>query len=422
MKKRRLTAVISATLLFTIFLLSGCVPIGREDRVEKVQDAVGKIQEKQEKRESFNERTPDPQADFYDTPLVGVANDYSYDDNWLMIPDKITKDVDTFYVYPTIVTNTLKDAPAIVDIDEPIMRIGAYDTYIKNATAFEESTNVFAPFYRQTNMAAVADLRGQELEDFHKQEQRTDIYAALDYYFEHYNEGRPFILAGHSQGSILLKIALEEYFRLHPEYYERMIAAYLVGFSVTKDDLKNYPHLRFAQGASDTGVIVSWNTEGPGNKDADNIVLEPDAISINPITWTLTAAYAPADACPGSRVDDMAGTLEGEVVQLRFDIREILYTKTTIEELVGRVIEDSFTEYHPGIADAQVDPERGVVICTTECVPFMKITNPDMPDVFGPESYHSSDYALYYDSIVENVEDRIDHWEDQHEEWEAKDD
>ena len=410
MKKTSKRLAVTAVLLSVGFLLSGCTPEEVGVQAAKTKDVINVINEKKEKRESFNNATADDMADFYDTPLVGVANDYSYDDNWMIVPEEITKDIDTFYVYPTIVTNTAEGAPAIVDIDEPVMQIGAYDTYIKNATAFEESTNVYAPYYRQTNMAAVADLRGQELEDFHKQEQRTDIYAALDYYFENFNEGRPFILAGHSQGSILLKIALEEYFRLHPEYYDRMIAAYLVGFSVTEEDLLNYPHLKFAERADDTGVIVSWNTEGPGNKDADNIVVEEGAISINPISWTREDTYAPASECPGSRVDDMAGALEDEAASLRYDIRQLLYTRTTIEDLVGKVMYESFTESHPGIADAQVDPERGVVVCTTECVPYMKVSKPGMPEVFGPESYHSSDYSLYYYSIVDNVAARIASW------------
>ena len=45
-----------------------------------------------------------------------------------------------------------------------------------------------------------------------------------------------------------------------------MIAAYAIGFSITTDDLAANPSLRFAEGADDTGVIVSWNTEGPQNK------------------------------------------------------------------------------------------------------------------------------------------------------------
>ena len=34
-------------------------------------------------------------------------------------------------------------------------------------------------------------------------EPKADVFAALDYYFENYNHGRPYILAGHSQGSNL---------------------------------------------------------------------------------------------------------------------------------------------------------------------------------------------------------------------------
>lgn len=404
---RKLLKAISLTLTAAV-LLSGCGATDIFSFVKGAKNTKEYIDTKKEKRESFASRTPDDQADFYDVPLVGVASDYSFDDNWLMVPEEITKEVDTFYVYPTIITDTDPDAPEIVDIDNPIMRVGAYDTYEKNASAFEESTNVYAPFYRQTNMAAVADLRGQALEDFHKQEQRTDIYAALDYYFETFNEGRPFILASHSQGSILLKIALEEYFRLHPEYYERMIAAYLIGFSVTESDLEKYPHIHFAEGAKDTGVVISWNTEGPGNKDADNIVVEKGAISINPITWTRDDTYVPASENLGSRVDDMAGALEDEIVTLRFDISRLRYTRTTILDLVGEVINDSFSESHPGIADAQIDPDRGTVICTTKEVPFMKMTDPDMPDVFGPESFHGSDFALYYYNIKDNVKTRIE--------------
>lgn len=407
MKKRNKWLTAPALLLLGSLLLSGCgkdmIP---EEMAESAEEWID--DGSAEKEEAGSTAEAGGKTVSYDVPLVGTATDYSNKDYWLMLPEKATKEVDTFFVYPTIITDTSEDAAPIVDIDNPIMYIGAYDTYVKNASAFEESTNVYAPLYRQSNMAAAANYRGEDLENFHKQEQRTDIYAALDYYFEHYNEGRPFFLAGHSQGSILLKIALEEYFRLHPEYYERMIAAYLVGFSVTKQDLEKYPHLKFAQGADDTGVLVSWNTEGPGNKNADNIVVEKDAISINPISWSLGDEVASAEDCPGSRTDDMAGSLEMELLQAEYDIKALLNEKTTVEELIAKVIHQSFSEDHPGIADAQVDPERGVVVCTTKPVDFMEITDPAMPDIFGPESYHSADYALYYFSIVDNVKTRID--------------
>ena len=55
---------------------------------------------------------------------------------------------------------------------------------------------------------------------------------------------------------------LSEYMKAHPEYLERMVAAYVVGYSITEDFLKANPHLKFAEGADDTGVIISYNTEG----------------------------------------------------------------------------------------------------------------------------------------------------------------
>ena len=318
--------------------------------------------------------TAEGDAVFEMEPLKGEASDYSDVENWLRIP-AAKKEVDTFFIYPTIVTDTDPDAPQIIPIDDPVMRLGAEGTYLKDAMAFEKSTNVFVPFYRQSNMAALAELREDELIEFQMQEQRTDIYGALDYYFEHFNEGRPFILAGHSQGSIMSKIVLEEYMQAHPDYYDRMVAAYLVGFSVTKRDLKDYPHLKFAQGEDDTGVVVSWNTEGPGNKHADNIVVLKDAISINPINWKLDDTYAPAEENLGSRID---------------------------------ILEDyKFDEKRPGLADAQVDTERGVVVCRNEDLPH-STTDEDLPDVFGPDSFHRGDYAFFYFNVEENVGKRVD--------------
>ena len=299
--------------------------------------------------------------------LVGTPSDYSDENNWMKIPE-ITKEVDTFYIYPTVVADTSEDAPDIVPIDYEPMRTGAQEVYEMQGTVYEESTNVFAPYYRQSNLIAIGNLRGDDLFQYQMQEQRTDIYAALDYYFENYNEGRPFILAGHSQGSIMSIIVLGDYMQAHPEYYERMVAAYPIGFSVTKKWLEEHPYLKFAEGADDTGVIVTWNTEGPGNKGQDNIVVEEGAISINPLNWKRDDTYA------------------------------------SVEENLGSLVQNEETgeyEIKNGVGDAQVDTERGVVICTTDTdyVPAV--------EVFGPASLHRWDYGLYYVNIQKNVADRI---------------
>lgn len=305
------------------------------------------------------------------TELVGTPSDYSDKGNWMTIPE-ITHAVDTFYLYPTCYLDDSEEALPICNIDNQAVRQRAQVVYENQATVFEESTNVFAPYYRQSNIYEVIGLDSHELETFQKKEQRTDVYAALDYYFEHYNNGRPFIIAGHSQGSIMTKIVLGEYMAAHPEYRERMVAAYVIGYSITSDWLREHPYLKFAEGADDTGVIVSWNTEGPGNKGEHNIVVEDGAISINPINWKRDSTYAAADENLGSRM---------------------------FNEATG------FYEITKNLADAQLDTERGVVICTTD-----KATYIDSAELFGPESFHNNDYAFYYENLRENVKQRVENY------------
>lgn len=300
--------------------------------------------------------------------LKGTPSDYSDGDNWLNVPE-ITHNADTFYIYPTCYTDTSESAKPICDIDNQQVRKQAKKVYKKQATVYEESTNVFAPYYRQSNIYAVKDLNNDELEEFQMNEQRTDIYSALDYYFENYNDGRPFIIAGHSQGSIMTKIILGEYMKAHPEYYERMVAAYPIGYSITKGWLEEHPYIKFAEGADDTGVVVSWNTEGAGNIGKRNIVVEDNAISINPINWKRDETYASFEENLGSR---------------------ILNEKTGEYEIIK------------GLVDAQIYGKRGVVICTAK-----GISSNLAEEVFGPESFHGYDYDFYYENLRENVASRI---------------
>ena len=72
-----------------------------------------------------------------------------------------------------------------------------------------------------------------------------------------------------------------------------MIAAYVIGYPVTSAWLANNPHLKFAEGPDDTGVIISYNTQNPSvtppyNPVVSNIV----GIVIHPITWTRTESEA----------------------------------------------------------------------------------------------------------------------------------
>jgi len=304
---------------------------------------------------------------------AGDAPDYSLVDCWVQVPE-ITKDVDTFYIFSTsyVESSFAEGAPDYARLDNPEMVYGALDEYVSNASAFEDSTNVFVPYYRQAGIRYAQESRDKTggIDAAISGTAYDDISAALDYYFENCNGGRPFIIAGHSQGAAMTKFVLKNYFKEHPDRYERMVAAYVIGFGVTKDDLKAYPHLKFATGEDDTGVIVSWNTEAPRNveENAYNGVVLPGSISINPLNWKLDETYAPASENLGSLVQD--------------------------EETLGYEIRDVG-------ADAQVVLSRGVVLTHAD-LPFEEIV-----ELFGPASFHEDDYTLYYNNIKDNAAKRV---------------
>ena len=151
--------------------------------------------------------------------MSGSTIDYSQKANWYKIPD-ITKDVDTFYIYATeyIMSSFAEGAPEYASLDTAEMLEGAADEYLAHATAFADDTNVFVPLYRQAGMPRMYRSWQEtgNVEDAISGMPYGDITAALDYYFENYNGGRPFIIAGHSQGSALVRYVLKNYFKEHP--------------------------------------------------------------------------------------------------------------------------------------------------------------------------------------------------------------
>ena len=303
---------------------------------------------------------------------VGAAPDYSKAECWYKIPD-ITKDVDTFYIYSTVYFAANENDPDFATLDNAEMLAGVEIEHAIKSSAFQDATNLFIPYYRQAGMRLMGEAwkkTGDVRTILASNTPYTDITAALDYYFENYNQGRPFVIAGHSQGSAILGLVLKGYFKKHPEYYERMVAAYMVGFSLTKEDLEANPHMKFATGETDTGVIISWHAEGPKNAETDfiNAAMLPHGIAINPLNWKRDETYAPANMNLGSIVmDEKTGATE-------------------IRDIDG---------------DAQVNLARGTVVTHAKAVAN------DMVEFSGPESFHQDDYSIFYNNVKDNVSKRI---------------
>ena len=317
----------------------------------------------------------------YSKPLIGNAPDYSRKENWLSLPEKADKPVDLIYLYPSSCNDPESDV--ICAIDDRSMIEGAKRNFAQQATAFEPVANLFAPYWRQVNGMKLQMMSFEEVDAAEWAEPRTDVYAALDYYFEHLNRGRPFFLAGHSQGSRLCYIVLSEYMKAHPERYANMIAAYAIGDSLTRQYLEANPHVRAAKAADDLGVVVSWNTEGPANKGRRSLVVSPGAVGINPLNW---------------RTDDTPAGAE-----------------LNLGSFMPHLLDPGMDEL-PIRADAVLDLERGSVMVTNPA--FAKYTLTAIPgfevfeSVFGPASYHGSDYSFFYLNIWENARQRAKAWFD----------
>ena len=303
--------------------------------------------------------------------MAGDAPNYSKAECWYKLPE-ITKDVDTFYIYSTIYMGANEDDPDYATLDNAEMLGGVGIEHAIKSSAFEDSTNVFIPYYRQASMkvAGASWMKTGSIEGAISGIPYGDITAALDYYLENYNGGRPFVIAGHSQGSAILRLVLKGYFKEHPEYYQRMVAAYAIGYSITKEDLESNPHMKFATGETDTGVIISWHAEGPKNAETVfiNAAMLPHGIAINPLNWKRDETYAPASMNLGSVVlDEKTGATE-------------------IRDIGG---------------DAQVNLARGTVVTHADAVAN------EMVEFSGPESFHQDDYSIFYNNVKDNVAKRI---------------
>jgi len=304
------------------------------------------------------------------TKTSSEVTNYSDANNWLAAPVHPTKSVDIFYLYPTVWNKVNKNEPNICSIDNPTMLKGAKIAYTFQATAFEPAGNVFVPYYRQVDAEYCLRLPIDEQTKVLGGAPKADVFAAFDYYIRNYNNKRPFIIAGHSQGSNIMIYLLAEYMKNYPDVYKRMVAAYVIGYAVTTDYLAENPHLKFATGPDDTGVIISWNTEA-SEIYCTNPVWLPHSVAINPITWTRSDAPATATQNLGSYMANENGVCS------------------------------TIMNY----ADARVNTSRGVVICNTVDAEKLAAGNPLAKGIF-----HSFDYQFYYFNIRENAVNRVNNY------------
>lgn len=264
--------------------------------------------------------------------------------------------VDVFFLHPTTFAKR-KDkhrANALID-DHYINAKTDYTTILYQASVFNEQCRVFSPRYRQAhiwNFFRKDKKAAASAFDFAYE----DIRSSFEYYLRHWNNGRPIIIASHSQGSLLAERLLKEYFE-NKKMADKLVAAYIIGWAVPKE---YFTALKMCEDSLQTGCICGWRTLRKGfvprllkNENGNSYVT-------NPLTWTTGNDYA------------------------------------SKKENKGSVLKD-FNKVYPHTTDAQTG--NG----------FLYVRKPRFPwsFLFFTRNYHIADINLYYINLRENISQRI---------------
>ncbi|MEI7801890.1 MAG: DUF3089 domain-containing protein [Bacteroidota bacterium] len=308
----------------------------------------------------------------YSESAVPPIPDYSKNSSWASLPtmkdeadempDKNLKygqdsaKVDVFFIHPTIFTDEPEgEFKWNADINDKKLNKKVDNSTIKLQTSvFNVSCRIYAPRYRQAHISAFytkdLDAKRKSLDTAY-----ADVKSAFEYYLQHYNNGRPIIIAGHSQGTKHAARLLKEFFDDKP-LHKQLVCAYLIGMPVPTD---SFCCISPCEDSTQTDCWISWNTLAYGFTPPYYQYGLNHAVCTNPLTWRIDSLYA------GNNCN------EGGVLK-------------------------NIHHLYPGICDVQV--HEGMLWINK---PVFRGSN-----LFDWKIYHVLDYGLFYMNIRKNVEQR----------------
>ena len=135
--------------------------------------------------------------------------------------------------------------------------------------------NFFSPFYRQCSLQT---FTSESLTRARLSIASADVKAAFRHYLANDNDGRPFVLAGFSQGAMIMLDLLKD---MEDDVFGRMVAAYAIGISIDEGEIEQNSHIVPAQGETDTGVTICYNSV----RDTSCSIFGRSSFAINPVNW-----------------------------------------------------------------------------------------------------------------------------------------
>jgi hypothetical protein len=221
--------------------------------------------------------TAQPQA-------VPAAPDYSKPSDWLCLPGRadscstplattaltpngygstgqsaVAKDppIDCFYVYPTVSNDQGLSSDLVPGREEKLAAEAQF-------ARFASVCRPFAPIYRQMTVGAVAAYAAGADINQAAMLAYADVLAAWRNYIRTRNRDRPFVLIGHSQGSLMLQMLIAREIEKDPTLVARMKLAIIPGYDVLVPQGKlvggTFKTTPLCSRPGETGCVMTWTS------------------------------------------------------------------------------------------------------------------------------------------------------------------
>lgn len=299
--------------------------------------------------------------------------DYSELKNWAAHPStsdeadkipnsKINADqsllkTDVFFIHPTTYTGKKGQDQWNASIsDEALNKRTDQSTIRSQASIFNAAGRVFAPRYRQAHIVAYFTKNKSSAKQAFELAYQ-DVKASFEYYLKNENQQRAFIIASHSQGTTHAIRLIKEMIDGRP-LQEKLIAAYLIGMPIAKDEFTN---IEACASENQTNCIISWRTFKKGHFPNDFV---GDHILVtNPLSWTLDHTYQAKSLNQGAILRNFNKVLRARV-------------------------------------DAQI--VNGVLWASKPKFPWSFL--------FSTNNYHIADLNFYYMNVRSNAKNRVENY------------
>lgn len=197
--------------------------------------------------------------------------------------------VDCFYVYPTTSLDPTPLADWSPGPEEPFVA-----TF--QAARYQAACRLYAPLYRQVTVAGLlASVDDPTLFDA----PYADVLDAFRHFLDQDSRGRPFVLIGHSQGSVHLARLIAEEVEGTP-LADRLVAAHLLGGFVEVPPGEvvggTFAETPLCTAPDQTGCVVHYNTFRADDPPGDDAFFGVAASAGREIACTHPAALGGGEA------------------------------------------------------------------------------------------------------------------------------